>query len=133
MNVDCPDPIVYMSLTVHTSGHLYLDFRVIRLFFLQAYRETSTRGRDLETPESEQIRFLHTVCLTNLKGCVGLNLGNLPGFGNEGLGGKILEHSMYLCNPSSPVWARDTSFPKKSVSGTTYYYQGYFKIFFGCD
>jgi hypothetical protein len=34
--VDTPDPIVFLPITVSTSGHVYEDFT--RLFFLNTYR-----------------------------------------------------------------------------------------------
>ena len=43
----------------------------IRLFFLHSHREESALGHELPE-ESDQFRFLRTVCLTNLKGSVGL-------------------------------------------------------------
>ena len=35
--VDRPDPIVFLSVVLSTSGHVYDDF--VRLFFLYVYRE----------------------------------------------------------------------------------------------
>jgi hypothetical protein len=32
LNTDCPDPIVFMSLEVNTSGHLYDDFVIFLCF-----------------------------------------------------------------------------------------------------
>ena len=52
-----------------TSGGLYDDF--IRLLFFHSHRETSVLANEL--PEvSDQFRFIHVVCVTNLKGVVGL-------------------------------------------------------------
>ena len=68
---DRRDPIVFMYMVVNTSVRLYDDF--IRLIFLQAHRETSTLTNEL-TEESDRFRFLLTVCLSNLKGSVGLIL-----------------------------------------------------------
>ena len=66
-----PDPITFIPLTVDTTGHLYDDF--IRLFFLHAHREASVLTNELSgVPESDQFRFLRTVCFANLKGTVGL-------------------------------------------------------------
>jgi hypothetical protein len=36
--LDRPDPIVFMSVAVDTSDHIYDDF--LRLLFLHAHRET---------------------------------------------------------------------------------------------
>ena len=52
---DRPDPIVFMSIAVSTSGHVYEDFE--RLLFLHEYRETSILTGELPE-ESEQFRFL---------------------------------------------------------------------------
>ena len=63
-----PDPIVFMPVTVDTSGRIYDDFS--RLLFLHAHREASALTTEL--PEvSDQFRFLHTTCLSNLKESVG--------------------------------------------------------------
>ena len=66
-----PDPIVFLSLAVDTSGRLYDDF--IRLFFFNSHLETSTLTNEL-SEESDPFRFLRAVCLANLKGSVGLIL-----------------------------------------------------------
>ncbi len=68
---DSPDPIVFLPISVSTSGHVYEDFP--RLFFLHEYRETSILDGGLPE-ESEQFRFLRVSRLTNLKGSVGLIL-----------------------------------------------------------
>ena len=52
-----------------TVNRLYDDF--IRLFFLYGHRETSVLVHELPE-ESDQFRFLRSVCLVNLKGSVGL-------------------------------------------------------------
>ena len=66
--LDHPDPIVSMSLVVNTSGRLYDNF--IRLFFFHtAHRETSDLTNEVPE-ESDQFRFLHVVCLDNLKGSI---------------------------------------------------------------
>ena len=52
---DSPDPIVFLTVTVNTSGHVYDDF--IHLFFLYVYRDASILTGEL-TEESEQFRFL---------------------------------------------------------------------------
>ena len=69
--VDRPHPIVFMSITVRTSGHLFHDF--IRLSFLYVHRESSVLVRGF-LKNSDQFRFLSVsvVCLHNLKGSVGL-------------------------------------------------------------
>ena len=60
-----------MPVAVDTSGRIYDDF--LRLLFLHAHREAS--GLPNEIPdESGQFRFLHTVCLVNIKGSGGLIL-----------------------------------------------------------
>jgi hypothetical protein len=64
-----PDPIVFIPLTVDTTGRMYDEF--IRLLFLHTHRETSTLTNELPE-ESDQFRFLHVSCFTNLKGVVGL-------------------------------------------------------------
>jgi hypothetical protein len=66
-----PDPIAFMPVTVDTSGHIYNDFSL--LLFLQAHREVSALSNELPE-ESGQFRFLHSTCLFNLKGSVGLIL-----------------------------------------------------------
>ena len=48
---DSPDPFVFMSLVVNTSGHLYLDF--ILLFFLNVHRVVITLTREI--PEESYI------------------------------------------------------------------------------
>ncbi len=64
-------PIVFLPLTVDTSGRIYDDF--IRFLFLDAHGETSALGHELPE-ESDQFRCLLVACLTNLKGSVGLLL-----------------------------------------------------------
>jgi hypothetical protein len=66
-----PDPIAFMPLTVDTSDRICDDFS--RLLFLHAHRETLVLTNELPE-ESGQFRFLHTACLANLKGSVGLIL-----------------------------------------------------------
>jgi hypothetical protein len=68
---DRPDPIVFLPITVSTSGHVYEDFT--RLFFLHEHREASILAGELPE-ESEQFRFLRDSRLSNLKGSVGLIL-----------------------------------------------------------
>ena len=65
------DPIDFLPSVVDTSGHLYDDF--IRLLSLDVHREVSNLPNELPE-ESDQFRFLRTVCFTNLKGAVGLIL-----------------------------------------------------------
>jgi hypothetical protein len=60
-----------MSVPVDTSIRIYDDFS--RLLFLHPHRETSTLVNELPE-ESHQFHFLHTSCLGNLKGSVGLIL-----------------------------------------------------------
>ena len=58
-----PDPIPFLSLEVDTTVRLYDDF--IR-FFWHTHRETSTLPNEL-SEESDQFRFLRSVCFSNLK------------------------------------------------------------------
>ena len=67
--VDSPDPTVFLSVTVRTSGNVYDDF--VRLFLFHTYRETSILVGGLPE-ESEQFRFLSPVRFENLKGSVDL-------------------------------------------------------------
>jgi hypothetical protein len=60
-----------MPVAVDTSGRIYEDF--LRLLFLNAHRETSTLPNDIPE-EYGHFRFLRSVCLTNIKGSVGLIL-----------------------------------------------------------
>jgi hypothetical protein len=69
--VDRHDPIVFLPITVSTSGRVYEDFA--RLLFLHEHREVSILDGELPE-ESEQFRFLRPSRLVNLKGSVGLIL-----------------------------------------------------------
>jgi hypothetical protein len=60
-----------MPVAVDTSGRIYEDFS--RLLFLHAHREASALTNEIPE-ESEQFRFFCAVCLTNIKGSVGLIL-----------------------------------------------------------
>jgi hypothetical protein len=51
---DRHDPIVFLTITVDTSGHVYEDFT--RLFFFHTHREASILAGELPE-ESEQFRF----------------------------------------------------------------------------
>jgi hypothetical protein len=62
---------MHLSVVVDTSGHLYDDFS--RLLFLHPHHESSVLTNELPE-ESDQFCFLHTACLVNLKGSVGLTL-----------------------------------------------------------
>ena len=64
-----PDPIVFIPLTVDTTGHLHDDY--VRFLLLHAHREVSVLTNEFPE-ESNQFRFLRTVCFTDLKGDVGL-------------------------------------------------------------
>ena len=64
-----PDPIAFVPLVVDTTDRLYDDF--IRLFFFHCHRESSTLTHELPE-ESDQFRFLRSVCFDDLKGSVGL-------------------------------------------------------------
>ena len=68
---DRPDPIVFLPITVSTSGRVYEDFT--RVIFLHAHREVGILTGELPE-ESEQFRFLRASRLANLKGSVGLIL-----------------------------------------------------------
>ena len=69
--VDRPEPIAFMPVAVDTGDRIYDDFSL--LLFLQGHREDSARTNELPE-ESDQFRFLRTVCLDNIKGSVGLIL-----------------------------------------------------------
>ncbi len=55
MYADRSDPIVFLPITVSTSGRVYEDFP--RLLFLHSHREASILAGELPE-ESEQFRFL---------------------------------------------------------------------------
>ena len=69
--VDRPEPIAFIPVAVDTGDRIYDDFS--RLLFLHAHREASALSNELPE-ESDQFRFLHTACLGNIKGSVGLIL-----------------------------------------------------------
>ena len=69
--VDRSDPIVFLLITVNTSGRIYEDFT--RLLFLHTHREASILDGELPE-ETEQFRFLRPSRLVNLQGSVGLIL-----------------------------------------------------------
>ncbi len=69
--VDSPDPIVFLSITVGTSTHVYVD--IVRILFLHMHREASILAGELPE-ELEQFRFLRASRLANLKDFVGLIL-----------------------------------------------------------
>ena len=54
------DPIVFLPVTVDTSGRIYDDF--LRLIFLHAHREASALANDIPE-ESGHFRFLRAACL----------------------------------------------------------------------
>ncbi len=60
---DRPDPIVFLPITVSTSGRVYED--LARLLFLHAHREASILDGELPE-ESEQFGFLRASRLANL-------------------------------------------------------------------
>jgi hypothetical protein len=68
---DRSDPIVFLPITVSTSGRVYEDFA--RLLFLNAHREASILAGELPE-ESEQFRLLRASRLANLKGSGVLSL-----------------------------------------------------------
>ena len=69
--LDRLDPISFIPVAVDTSDHIYDDF--LRLLFLHTHREVSDLDNDIPE-ESGHFRFLHTACLANIKGSVGLIL-----------------------------------------------------------
>jgi hypothetical protein len=66
-----PDPRTFIPVVVDTSDHIYDDFSL--LLFFHTHREASALVNEL-SEESGQFGFLHTDCLSNLKGSVGLIL-----------------------------------------------------------
>jgi hypothetical protein len=74
--VDRPDPIVFLPITVNTSGRVYEDFT--QLLFLHTHRETSILTGELPE-ESDQFRFWRASHLANLKDSVGLILAKTSG------------------------------------------------------
>jgi hypothetical protein len=60
-----------MSVKVDTSDRIYADFS--RPLFLHTHHEASVLTNELPE-ESDQFHFLHSSCLGNLKGSVGLIL-----------------------------------------------------------
>jgi hypothetical protein len=67
-----------MPVAVDTSSSIYDDFS--RLLFFHAHRASSALTDELQE-ESGQFRFLHTACLTNLKGSVdGVDFGEIFGY-----------------------------------------------------
>ncbi len=60
---DRPDPIVFLPITIRTSGSVYEDF--VRMIFLHKHREVSILPVELPE-ESEQFRFLQASRLANL-------------------------------------------------------------------
>jgi hypothetical protein len=69
--VDRSDPIVFLPVSVSTSGRVYEFFS--RMLFFHVHREASILSGELPE-ESEQFRFLRDSHLDNLKGSVGLIL-----------------------------------------------------------
>ena len=69
-----PDPIVFLPITVSTSGCVYEDFE--RMLFVHTHREASILAGELPE-ESEQFRFFRASHLVNLKGSVGLILAKV--------------------------------------------------------
>ena len=69
--IDRPDPIAFIPVEVDTSGHIYDDF--LRLLFLHAHREAPALANDIPGGIGH-FRFLHSACLPNIKGSVGLIL-----------------------------------------------------------
>ena len=63
--------VACIPLAVDTTGRMYDEF--ISLLFLHAHREASALAGEFPE-ESDQFRFLHASCFTNLKGVVGLIL-----------------------------------------------------------
>ena len=71
LHINHPEPISVMPVAVDTTDRIYDDF--LRLLFLYSHRETSALVHDIPE-ESGHFRFLHVVCLPNIKGSVGLIL-----------------------------------------------------------
>ena len=69
--IDRPDPIAFMPVAVDTSGRIFDDF--LRLLFLHPDREASVLPNDIPGGIGH-FRFLHSACLPNIKGSVGLIL-----------------------------------------------------------
>ncbi len=65
--VNRPDPIVFLPMTVDTTGGLYDDFS--RLIFLHSHHEASVLDNEL-SEESERFRFTRVSCFVNLKGAM---------------------------------------------------------------
>jgi hypothetical protein len=72
--INRPDPIVFLSDEVDTTGRLYDDFS--RLLFLHTHREPSDLVNEIPE-ESDQFRFLRVDCYVNIKGSVGLILAKV--------------------------------------------------------
>jgi hypothetical protein len=62
--IDHPEPMVLIPATVDTSYRIYDDF--LRLLLLHPHRETSVLIHEIPE-ESGLFRFLHDVCLDNIK------------------------------------------------------------------
>ena len=71
LHLNRPDPIVFMTVSVDTSGRIYDDFS--RSLFFHTHRASSTLSNELPE-ESDQFRFLRVSSLANLKGSLGLIL-----------------------------------------------------------
>jgi hypothetical protein len=68
--INCPDPIVFLPVTVDTTGRIYDDF--CRLLFLyHPNREASVLVNEIPE-ESDEFRFLRDSSYTNIKGSMGL-------------------------------------------------------------
>ncbi len=72
-NLNHPNPIEFIPLSVDTTGRMYDEF--IRLLFFHTHRETSVSVNELPE-ESDQFLFLLTSCFSNLKGAVGFSLAS---------------------------------------------------------
>jgi hypothetical protein len=57
---DRTDPIVFLSITIRTSGHVDEDFT--RLLFLHSHREASILAEEIPE-ESDQFRLLYIIVL----------------------------------------------------------------------
>jgi hypothetical protein len=69
--INRPEPIVFLSTVVDTTGRVYDDFS--RLLFLHTHREPSVLVNEIPE-ESGQFRFLRVARYPNIKGSVGLIL-----------------------------------------------------------
>ena len=94
-----PDPITFVPLAVDTTVRLYDDF--IRFLFSHVHREASALVDEL-SEESDQFRFLRTVCFTHLKERMkrGKGIKGLDDKSN-GMPYRVWKSSMPIFSPKS--------------------------------